>query len=400
MRILHFCHAFSVLSETFIYDLISELEVQGLDNHVVTFQRENPEVRPFANVTVVPKTARLHPERLYRRLLAALGICEPAEARWIVDRRRLNAVLRRIGPDVVHAHFGTAGVIIAPVAYRLGIPLLVSCHGYDVTQCASQGLWRRKYRELWPQVTAATGVSHHICGRLEELGAPPEKILRISNGVKLKDFPYQNPADRYDGKNVECLFVGRLVEKKGPLLLVKSFQRARQLAGDKGNLMLHIVGGGPLEPALKAFCRQEKLEDCVRVYGPRDHSEVKRLMHRAHIYVQHSVTAADGDQEGQGVTLIEASASGLPIVVTRHNGFPDVVIDGVTGFLVGEHDIAAMGEKIAMLAGRPDLWTVMGKNGRSHVEACMDIEKQAQAWKQLYENVSKRNSFGTAESLS
>ena len=390
MRILHFCSSFSRLSETFIYDLIAELERQGTDNHVLTFDRIDPDTRPFSKVTVVRKASRLHPARIIRRVLAGVGVTVAPEAGWSLERRRISAALEEIKPDMIHAHFGPAGVHVAPVAQQFGIPLAVSFHGQEVTRLAREEFWQTKYRELWPAAAAISGVSEHICGRLRELGAPADKLFRISNGVNLETFTYQNPAERFDGRNVECLFVGRLVEKKGPLLLVMAFEIAKQRLGAAVNLILHVIGDGPLRPALEVYCKQNGLEDSVHIHGPKNHLEVAAMMHRVHIYVQHSVTAADGDQEGQPVALIEAAASGLPIISTEHSGIPEIVLNEKTGFLVKEMDIERMGERLAFLTSQPTAWEEMGRLGREHVETNMRIDTQASRWLHLYQKVGNQ----------
>jgi glycosyltransferase involved in cell wall biosynthesis len=103
--------------------------------------------------------------------------------------------------------------------------------------------------------------------------------------------------------------------------------------------------------------------------------------------VQHSVTAKDGDEEGLPVAIIEAAASGLPIVATNHSGIPEIVIDGVNGFLVEEHDFESMGKKIADLAEQPELWVQMGLRGRAHVEGNMNMRKQAISWIDLFKRI-------------
>lgn len=384
MRILHFCERFSPLSETFVYDLVTELERQGIDNHVVTLQRMNNESRPFQKVHLVPVQGRFHPERLWHRALVEAGMGHEDETRWPGTRRALRRIARTLKPDVIHAQFGPSGVLIAPVAHHFEIPLAVTFHGFDATLLARSEYWQRKYRDLWPVTAAVAGVSGHICDRIRQLGAPEDKVRRMSNGVDLSKFQYHNPADRFDGVNVECLFVGRLVQKKAPLILARAFQVAAGLVAPDLRLALHIVGDGPLMPKLRQFVDTEGLSSLVHIHGALDHNEVRALFRRVHLYIQHSVTAEDGDQEGQGVSLIEASACGLPIVSTRHDGIPDVVIDGVTGFLVEENDFESMGRKIANLASQPESWGEMGRNGRAHAEENMNLQRQAMSWSNLY----------------
>lgn len=387
MRVLHFCESFSPASETFIYNLIVELERQGIDNQVLALDRQNADARPFPKVAVFPRAGRFHPWRILLRCWQGRRPGAALAAAWRIERPRLRRALERMRPDLVHAHFGPTGVLIAPVAQQLGIKCVTSFHGFDVTSVPREKFWKKQYDLLWFQVAAFTGPSAHICGLLETLGARREKIVRISNGVHVSQFPFTPPGLRFDGKNIECLYVGRLVEKKGPLLLLQAFDCARKAVDGKVNLTLHMVGDGPLMPALMQERQTRGLTNCVQIHGARSHREVVAMLQKAHIFLQHSVTASDGDQEGQGVSMIEAAATGLPIISTRHDGIPEVVLDQKTGYLVEEHDVTGMGKRLANLASNPSLWDNLGRSGREHVEKNMRLEVQTEIWRNLYNKV-------------
>jgi colanic acid/amylovoran biosynthesis glycosyltransferase len=389
MRVLHFATHFSPLSQTFIYDYVTELEQQGVDCYVVTLNRTNVEQRPFHKVSVVPAPGRWNPVRVWYRGLAELGIGTSTESSWRLLRPRLERLVQEIRPDVVHAHFGPAGVLIAPVVKRIGIPLLVSFLGYDVSVLGRGKLWRRLYeRDLIESRAAVTGVSNHICDRLGELGFPRDTVHLLHNGVRVDRFEYSNPAERWDGRMVKCLHVGRLVEKKNPVLLVQAFRHALDMARSDLDLRLDVIGEGPLEDALKSEISRLGLRERVTLLGSLPHHLVAKAMQEAHIYTQHSVTARNGDQEGQPTSLIEASSCGLPVVTTRHDGIPDVVLDGETGFLVEERDVRGMGERIAWLAAHPESWMEMGSRARKHVETHMNLGLQVRKATALYSRIT------------
>jgi glycosyltransferase involved in cell wall biosynthesis len=264
--------------------------------------------------------------------------------------------------------------------------LLVSFLGLDVSTLGRGTLWRRIYkRDLIDSGTAVTGVSNHVCARLEELGFPRDTVHLLHNGVRVDRFHYSDPAGRWDGRTVKCLHVGRLVEKKNPVLLVQAFRHAVDMARPGLDLRLDVIGEGPLEGALKAEISRLGLGDKVRLLGPLPHDLIVKAMQEAHVYTQHAVTAPNGDQEGQGISLVEASSCGLPVVTTRHNGIPDVVLDGETGYLVEERDVRGMGERIAGLAAHPERWKEMGARGRKHVETHMNLSLQVQKAIALYQ---------------
>jgi colanic acid/amylovoran biosynthesis glycosyltransferase len=292
-----------------------------------------------------------------------------------------------VQPDVIHAHFGPAGVIMAPVAERLGIPMAVTLYGYDVSRLGRETFWRNKYPLAFSSASLLIGISRHICSRIEALGGDPEKISCWHLGVDLSQFEYRLADESFDGNTVKCLHLGRLVEKKSPIDLVKAFRHAIEETSEDIQLELKIAGDGPLRSELEQEVRDLGIENQVSILGTVPHSQVSQLMAEANLYTQHCKTASDGDQEGQGVSFVEASASGLPIVSTRHNGLTDVILDGQTGYLVEEGDVEEMGKKIACLAESPDEWRCLGKAGRIHMEEKFNLQDQVSSMKEMLSQI-------------
>jgi colanic acid/amylovoran biosynthesis glycosyltransferase len=142
---------------------------------------------------------------------------------------------------------------------------------------------------------------------------------------------------------------------------------------------LTIAGDGELNDACHALAHELGMTDQVTFAGRVSREQVRQLLATHHLYTQYCETTPSGETEGLGVSLIEASATGLPIMTTRHNGLPEVVLDGESGLLSPEGDIQAMARNIASVAANPARWTQMGRAGRAHVEAAFDLRRQAQA---------------------
>jgi colanic acid/amylovoran biosynthesis glycosyltransferase len=291
-------------------------------------------------------------------------------------------------PQLIHTHFRPMAAMIHPVARSLDIPLVAHFHnGGTVSSLVQDSYWEDQYEALFDSASALIGVSNHICHKLRELGAPEKKIRLLHGGIRLSKFEFDPPSSRFDGETVRCLHVGRLVEKKAPLDLVRAFSEARHRVGDEVDLQLTVAGDGPMRDDVEALIAELELSAHVRCLGNVPHDRVVNLMKKSHLYTQHCKTASDGDQEGQGITFVEASATGLPIVTTRHNGIPDVVKDGETGFLVSEGDVEDMGEKIAYLALHPEEWPSFSETGRSRVEEHFDLTKQTRKLISIYEDI-------------
>ena len=127
----------------------------------------------------------------------------------------------------------------------------------------------------------------------------------------------------------------------------------------------------------------------VKFLGAVEQNEVLNLYQKAHIFILPSVTASNGDREGQALVLQEAQATGLPVVSTLHNGIPEGVLDGKSGFLVPERDVNALAERLNYLIEHPELWPKMGFAGRKFVEEKYDIKKLTQQLVEIYQNLIK-----------
>lgn len=382
MNVLHFCKSFSLLSETFIYDYVTELERQGENNHVVTFRRVNEDSRPFPKVTVVDQPNRWHPRRLWNRSLVPMGLRKKGTSFWPQIRDRLESAVRQIGPDVIHAHFGPAGVLVATVAQRLGIPLIVTFYGYDISELVEERFWRECYSRLWPRIEYATVLSEDMKQAAIDLGAPEEKLRIVHLSRNLKKFPFRAPSR----KARKVLFVGRLVEKKAPLDAVE----ALHLANEKGaELELDVVGDGALRTQTQAFVKERGVEADVTLHGRVPNKKVTDLMNEADVFLLPSKTAPNGDREGTPTVLVEAQAVGLPCVSTRHAGIMEMIPEANHDQLADEGDTEALAEILYSLTSRPveDLKRI-ARRGRQKVEGEFSLVDEAGALRSIYEEIS------------
>lgn len=378
MRVLHFAQSFSPLSETFIYDYVTELERQDVDNHVVTFRHMNAETRPFPKVKIINRPSRWHPRRLWHRALVPLGIGEVRTSDWPQTRDRLEEVVRRIDPHVIHAHFGPEAVLLAPVAERLDVPLVATFYGYDISTLVEESFWRAAYDDLWAQVNAVTVLSEEMKTRVMQNGCPSEKMTVVHLSRNLENFSFQPP----DGSVRSFLFVGRLVPKKAPLDAVKAIEEANERGA---GLTLDLLGDGSLREEVEQYIKGHSLQDSVTVHGRVPNDEVGRRMKAADAFILPSKTAPNGDREGTPTVLVEAQAIGLPCVSTRHAGIPEMIPDANQDLLVAEGDIEALADVICMLADRSLYDLKQGaKRGRQKVERDFSLSSEAEKIRNTY----------------
>lgn len=368
IRLAVYAPVFTRPTETFIYDATRELADGGTEVEIFTASCPLPAERRFAPITEVPKPGKWSPKRICRRLLRPInGRPEGSEAAQM-QRDLLRRHLSHFKPDVLLANYGQSGVLLSALAEETGIPLIVSFHGVDASRLGRKPDWQRRYRKMFTRTAVATGPSEYVRQKLIALGCPPERAHILHYGIRTDRIHYI--AQRRDPAtpDVRFLFVGRLADKKDPVSLLESFR----LVVDSLNDMrptLTMVGDGPLRDEVETKIHELELDDCVHLTGHQTHEEVIQHFANAHIYVQHSVVAPNGDEEGLPVSITEALAAGLPVVSTRHSGIPEAVREDECGLLVDEKDVNGMAGAMIRLAREPGTCDRFGAAGRQLLEA-------------------------------
>lgn len=282
----------------------------------------------------------------------------------------LRRYLRQHRIDLVLANYGIAGTCLLPVCRALEIPLVVHFHGFDVTHRETLKQYGKAYQELFRYGSGFIAVSTEMRSRLIQLGAPAEKVHLNPYGVDLDLFTLCDPAHQPP----HFVSLGRFTPKKAPQLVLQSFYRVAQRFPDA---RLTMIGGDDgLMDSCKSLVRSLSVEDRVRFAGILKSKEIHEIFRRSRAFVQHSVTAEDGDMEGTPVAVLEASTSGLPVVATRHGGIMDAVIHEKTGYLVEEHDVAGMAQYLMRLVEQPELAGELGRNGHAFMKAHYALEEQ------------------------
>ena len=281
--------------------------------------------------------------------------------------------------DVVFAEYGMVGASVTEACSLAKVPLIIHFHGADVFHRKTVAAYRELYQKAFAYGSAFIAVSAEMAETLIQMGAPADKVYNASCGVNINEFPLLD----ISASSKYFLFVGRFVEKKSPASLVKAF---KIVVDQYPEAKLWMVGRGPLFDDTKKLIGQLGLENNITLTGVLKPADIRELMKNMRAFVQHSVTAADGDKEGTPVTVLEASASGLPVVSTRHSGIKEAVVDGVTGLLVDEYDVTGMGQKIITLAASPELAVKLGKAGHEHMVNNYDIGLRIALLNKLVQN--------------
>jgi glycosyltransferase involved in cell wall biosynthesis len=284
-------------------------------------------------------------------------------------------VARRLRPDLIVAHWVIPNGPPAALAARLaGCPLVVSLHGSDVFLAERKAPIGRGARAVFGQAAAVTACSPDLATRAIGLGAATTTTTTIPYGVDPARFRPATPDERATvraalglrGGERLVLAGGRLVYKKGLDVAIAAF--AGEAVREAGPARLVIFGYGDLEAELRAQAARLGLADRVLFVGRVERDRIPALFAAADLFLLPSVHDHAGNVDGLPNTLLEAMATGLPIVASDVVGVPTVIDDGVHGLLVPERDVAALGTALATLLRDPARAAALGAAARERVE--------------------------------
>jgi colanic acid/amylovoran biosynthesis glycosyltransferase len=378
--VAHLVDTYLFVTGSWIYGQLTHLK--QFRAIVLTSHTENLDVFPF-------QPLHLYDEFTDRSDFIGSVLRSVLEA---LTQRRLKFHARTCREEAVkllHAHFGTEGYHRLPLKRTLNVPLVTTFYGADISEMPAKSRWRRRYRRLFKEGNLFLFEGPYMAQTAVDLGCPPSKTRVIHLGVDLDRIAFRARALKSDAEPVRILMAASFREKKGIPYGIRAFARATRRVP---NLELTIIGGARSRSERRlmhhcaAIVRREGIADRVRFMGYVPYPSYLREQRRSHIFLAPSVTARSGDTEGGApVSIIEASAAGMPIVSTRHCDIPEVVVDGVSGVLVPERNVEALSRAIVDIVASPESWREIGQAGRAHVEAEYDIRVQVAKLEQVYQ---------------
>jgi colanic acid/amylovoran biosynthesis glycosyltransferase len=365
--VAHLVYNYLGLSETFIYDQITRhIEYKPI---VLTNRTQNLGLFPFPDIRISPQP---------------YGIEWAFDRAWfhtMGDSLKFEWIMRRESVSIMHAHYGTHGIYACSIKKRVNIPLITSFYGFDASRILKQD--PRAYNILFKEGDLFLAVSEFLRQRLIGAGCPKEKVLVQLTGIDLKRFPYKLREPPHDGK-IRLLHVGRLVEKKGLIVLINALPKVLE---EHPNISLTVIGEGPEREKIEAQANQLGVGKHVQLLGAQNRVRIIQELLDSHIFVLPSLTAQDGDTEGLPTVILEAQATGMPIVATHHAGIPEEVVEGETGELAKEGDVDDLCTKLVYLLDRPEIWGKYGNAGRQHIEKNFDITRQVARLEDIYDGL-------------
>lgn len=258
--------------------------------------------------------------------------------------------------------------------------LIVTFHGYDAFLLPTGKPLEKLVKDYKMYVDHITVNSSYLKQILVEKGFPDFKINIVPIGLGSENFKPLKTL-REINPPYKLITVARLVDLKG---IRYGLQLLKKLI-DKGQDVIYtVVGEGPEEERLKAMCYALGIESRVRFLGKKSQSEIKDLLEHHHLFLMVSTVDQSGRREAFGVVSLEAQAMELPVIGFKSGGFPETLVDGVTGFLVDDKDVEAMVDAVEMLINDKRRLILMGKAGRKNVLENFGFDKTTRKYLELY----------------
>jgi sugar transferase (PEP-CTERM/EpsH1 system associated) len=359
--------------ETLIVELINRMPVDSYRHAIVCLTRYTDFVkkitRPDIEIYALDKPPGLAPE----------------------THVKLFKLLRRLRPTVLHT-YNLATLEYNAVALLAGVPVRIHAeHGRDAGDPTGSNRKHNLLRRLLvPMVDRYIPVSGDLQMWLKNtVGIPDAKNLLIDNGVDTERFqPLQGARPRLSGMpDFDGCFVigtvGRMQAVKDHANLVDAFiaLRERSTASTREKLRLVIAGDGPLYPDIVARVEAAGLQEAVWLPGARN--DIPELLRSFDVFALSSIA------EGTPVALLEAMASGVPVVSTRVGGVPELVAEHQTGLLAAARDPQALAAALETYVTQPELCREHGRASRMRVETRYSIVSMIKAYTALYDKLCK-----------
>jgi len=344
---------------------------------VFTHKRESVQQFPFPKkrLVVLPKP-RL---RWWRRFVHKHIKDTPWQLyRW--ELRHALLELTRADARLLHIYFGHTALHFVPLMKAFPHPVVVSYHGADAGIDVAKPGHRSAMQEVFKHADLIQVRSDSLGDDLIKLGCPAEKIRIQRTGVPLEYWEYKQRTTPVRGK-WRFIQSCRLVAKKGLDDTLRAFAIVTQ---EMPRATLTLAGDGPLREELEKLVQELGITKHVTFTGFIDQPSLIANIKKSHIFVHPSRMGKDGNREGVPNSLLEAMASGMAVIATKHGGIPEAVTHEESGLLVEENDPAALAAAMLRLMRDTDLIQKLGAGARAVIEDRFNRAKNIALLEDMY----------------
>jgi glycosyltransferase involved in cell wall biosynthesis len=391
----HFAYLFErfpSFGQTFCYREVAELARQGVTPPIFSIRKPKDEPpqdwdkRVVERVHYLPEEKELLDEvrrasqkqKITREVIAAVDEWgRRTDFLRLYQAVYIGLRLQRMGIAHIHAHFaGMAARTAFWIQKFFGISFSFTAHANDIFAPRDFEIGLNKLVDAARVVGTETDYAKEFLQ--ERFPKRADRIHRIYNGLNPAEF---RRAD-FSSTSPTIIAVGRLIDKKGFADLI---QACRLLVERGKSFRCQIFGEGPLEERLRRQIEELKLQNCVELPGPKPQHEIKKYLSAGTVFVLPSVIDPEGGRDNLPTVVMEAMATGLPVVSTGIGGIPEMVIDNETGFLVSAGDAGGLADAIDRVIIDLALAKKLGQAGHERAETLFSIQKNVRSLLALFD---------------
>lgn len=280
------------------------------------------------------------------------------------------------GSDIIHCNWSLSGLAAFLSKFIHKTPYIITVQGSDVFKTIHIPVVRNVIGLALRKASHIIALSNELKNASIRFGVPAEHITVIPNGVNISQFP----VGLKEGRKNQLIFVGSLIERKGVSYLIQAMANLVALHPD---IQLIIVGEGKDRGLLEELTNQLGLEANVIFMGTQSQERISELLRESRLFILPSI------EEGQGVVLVEALASGTPCIGSRVGGIPDVITPDV-GKVVDAGDVGGLSAAIESFLIDDNLWEAASDNARIRAETYYDWNALAENMVEIYQSVISR----------
>jgi colanic acid/amylovoran biosynthesis glycosyltransferase len=385
MKVLHCFHKYLENTQNWCYRLLENLSEIEIYITTEKFLRNNFYNSAFRFIEFPiyyieqPKGERLH---FIRLLNLAISKIRKLYFRYLMTHaKEIN---------ILHSHFGPTAWMYHPISEKLGIPHVVSFYGYDYESLPfKQPIYEERYKILFKEAAFFICEGTHGAKILENKGCPKDKIRIVRLGVTPEKIPFV-VRNKKQGE-LKLVQIASFREKKGHIYSLQAFIKIQETCP---NSTLTFVGGSAglhFKQEVVKLVQEEGLMGKVKFIEDINFDKLYEFLFDYHVFIHPSCYTGNLDSEGGApVVLLDAQATGMPVISTRHCDIPDEVIDEVTGLLCDERNVEDLSKNIIRFYNmEQEEYSLFSRNARTHIENFYDMKINAKTLQNLYKELEK-----------
>lgn len=371
MKICFIQYNLGAKSETFLTRHINSLK-NDFDVYCITGKVHDKNILHKSKVYVYTKLGYF--VSFYKRLLNRFN------KNYFLHSKSIFKGIELIKPDLVVFQFGFLPVLCIQHVIKLNIPFIIIHHGTDLNKARLDDSYRRKLKLIWEKAASVIFISLFLYEEAIKLGLDRQKSEVVYLGVPI----YRDTKDKIKSKNFHIVSIGRLEKVKNHEFLIKAFK----LFNDKyPNTKLTIIGDGKEKEDLIQLVTDLELVKNVELTGALAFNEVEVYLNQAHVSCLVSkkvVSDYNFQEEGLGLTLLEASLRKIPLIGAKSGGIPEVIIHNDNGLLIEPDNVQQLFEAMEFIYLNEDKAAAMGKRAHELVLEKFDQNLQIEKFKAIY----------------